>query len=150
MARGLMAGALLLLACTDPVSPGSPDALHTANLAKWNAEGPRSYEMVLSRSCGCTPEPEHVRVVVRNRAVESRTFVPGGAPVPAVRAGDFPDVPGLFAVVSEARRRNAFSWNATYDPAFGYPASIYVDFVGSGLEDNLAYQVTEFAPLPQP
>lgn len=140
---------VVLGACSDTSAPGGPGELYEANLVKWNTTGPRSYQMVLTRSCAC-PGPEIVLVVVQNRTVTSRTFVGGGEAVPPSRAEDFPDVPGLFALVKRAMDQEAYSYNATYDPTYGYPYSVYVDFVGSSLDDNVSYAVTDFTSLPQP
>lgn len=138
-----------LAACSDSSGPTGADDLYLANLTKWNTTGPRSYQMVLTRGCAC-PAPEAVLVVVQNRVVASRTFVETGAAVPPGRAADFPDVPGLFALVKRARDEEAFSYNAAYDPTYGYPSSLYIDFVGNTLTDNVSYAVTEFTSLPQP
>ncbi|HEX9164389.1 MAG TPA: DUF6174 domain-containing protein [Gemmatimonadales bacterium] len=145
----LVLAALALAACSDSSGPTGPDDLYQANLTKWNTTGPRSYQMVLTRNCAC-PVPEVVLMVVQNRVVTSRTFVETGEPVPPGRAADFPDVPGLFALVKQAMDEEAFSYNAAYDPTYGYPYTVYVDFVGSTLTDNVSYAVTEFASLPQP
>ena len=138
-----------LAACSDSSGPTGADDLYQANLTKWNATGPHSYRMVLTRNCAC-PAPEVVLMVVQNRVVTSRTFVETGEAVPPDRAADFPDVPGLFALVKQAMDEEAFSYNAAYDPTYGYPYTVYVDFVGSSLTDNVSYAVTEFTSLPQP
>jgi len=139
-----------LAACSDTSGPTGAEELYDANLAKWHSTGPDSYQMVVTRSCACTVPVELVRVVVQNKAVASRTFVETGQPVPAARAADFPDVPGLFALLKKAMDENAFSYNAAYDPTWGYPATLYLDFVGSTLTDNVSYAVSEFTTLPQP
>jgi hypothetical protein len=139
-----------LVACSDTSGPTGAEQLYDANLTKWNSTGPPSYQMVLTRSCACPVPIEVVRVVVQNKTVASRTFVETGEAVPASRAVEFPDVPGLFALLKEAMDENAFSYNAAYDPTWGYPATLYVDFVGSTLTDNVSYAVSEFTTLPLP
>lgn len=138
------------VACSDASGPAGADDLYVANLAKWNTTGPASYQMVLTRSCACAVPVETVRVVVQNKVVASRTFVETGEAVPPARAGDFPDVPGLFALLKQAMDEEAFTYNAAYDPTWGYPATLYLDFVGSTLTDNVSYAVTEFTTLPLP
>jgi hypothetical protein len=142
----LLAG---LAACSDTSGPAPGDLLYASNLAKWNSTGPDSYQMVLTRLCECTVPTEVVRVVVRNKSVESRTYAESGAAVPANRAADFPDIPGLFEFVNRARS-GASAYNTGYEPTYGYPVTLYIDWVAGTLSDDVSYAVTEFTSLPQP
>jgi hypothetical protein len=137
-----------LAACTDGSGPSHVEEFFTASLAKWLATGPASYQMVLSRSCDCATGTEIVQVVVRNKVVESRTYLPGGDPVPAGRAADFPDVPGLFGLIRKAIDQDAYTHSETYDATDGYPTAIFVDWVPSSTTDNVTYGTSAFQPIP--
>jgi hypothetical protein len=143
----LLAG---LAACSDTSGPAPTDLLYAGNLAKWNSTGPNSYQMVLTRLCECAVPTEVVLVVVRNKSVESRTYVGSGAPVPAGRAADFPDIPGLFELIDRARGGAASAYSTEYDAVYGYPVTLYIDWVQGTLLDDVSYGVTEFTSLPQP
>jgi hypothetical protein len=143
----LLAG---LAACSDTSGPVPSDLLYAGNLAKWNSTGPNSYQMVLTRLCECAVPTEVVLVVVRNKSVESRTYVGTGAPVPASRATDFPDIPGLFELINRARGGTAYLYSTGYDAVYGYPATLYIDWVPGSLQDDVSYAVSEFTSLPQP
>jgi hypothetical protein len=106
--------------------------------------------MVLTRSCACPTGIEAVTVVVRNKAVESRTFVASGLAVPGARATDFPDIPGLFVLIDRARGGGSVSYSTQYDGTYGYPVSLTIDWVGGTITDDVVYAVSEFTSLPQP
>jgi hypothetical protein len=142
----LLAG---LAACSDNSGPTPSDLLYASNLARWNSIGPDSYQMVLTRLCECATPTEVVLVVVRNKTVESRTYVETDAAVPPGRADDFPDIPGLFEFIDQARRA-ASAYQTGYDPTYGYPVTLYIDWVQGTLSDDVSYAVTEFTSLPQP
>ena len=143
----LLAG---LAACSDTSGPTPSDLLYASNLAKWNSTGPDSYQMVQTRLCECAVPTEVVLVVVRNKTVESRTYVGSGAPVPPGRADDFPDIPGLFELINRALSGGASAYSTEYDPTYGYPVTLYIDWVQGTLLDDVSYAVTEFTSLPQP
>lgn len=143
----LLAG---LAGCSDTSGPTPSDLLYASNLAKWNSTGPDSYQMVLTRLCECATPTEVVLVVVRNKTVESRTYVETGAAVPPGRADDFPDIPGLFEFINQARSGAASAYQTEYDPTYGYPVTLYIDWVQGTLSDDVSYAVTEFTSLPQP
>lgn len=143
----LLAG---LAACSDTSGPAPSDLLYAGNLAKWNSTGPNSYQMVLTRLCECAVPTEVVLVVVKNKSVESRTYVGTGAAVPASRAADFPDVPGLFELINRARGGAASAYSTEYEAVYGYPVTLYIDWVQGTLLDDVSYAVTEFTSLPQP
>jgi hypothetical protein len=137
-----------LAACTDTSGPTPGDQIYEGNLAKWNSTGPASYQMVLTRACACTVPLEAVLVVVRNKAVESRTFTATGTAVPTVRAPDFPDVAGLFDMINRAKGGGAIAYSAEYDSALGYPVTVFVNWTAGTIADDVSYTVTDFTPLP--
>lgn len=88
----------------------------------------------MTRSCFCESLGP-IRVVVADGVVTSRTTA-GGQPVPAASANNYPDVPGLFALVEDAFRRAATT-NATFDPQYGFPAQVVIDYIAAAIDDEL-------------
>ena len=136
--------ALLGLACGDATGP---DGGLASARARWERNGPPSYEMTIEVGCYCGWEPEGpVVVVVRDGRVESRTHVANGAPVAEALAATFPDVPGLFAVVADAQRRRAANISVSYHPADGHPTHVAIDYVGRIADDEISYRVHALRP----
>jgi Family of unknown function (DUF6174) len=110
--------AFALGACKSTTTPQG--GLATAR-ARWAARGPDSYAVTVTRSCECMPEASgSVRVTVRSKTVESRTYTSSGAAVAAQYASAFPSVEELFVMVDAAIRRGA-DVQVKYDPTLGYP-----------------------------
>lgn len=134
--------ALATSAC-HPGNTGPADELAVAR-ERWGRAGLPSYTMTVARSCECVPETSGpVRVVVRNRRVESRQYVESGAAVPERYADLFPGVEGLFAVIDQAMRTNTRPFAAYYDAVLGYPTRIEL---GDPAVDAPVYSVTELRP----
>ena len=130
------------LACSDSTS--AEDEL-TAARTRWAQEGPRTYVMVLFRSCECTPEMTGpVRVTVANGNILSRRYTENGTIVSASMSTAFPDVEGLFDFIEDAQRQNAFRLDVRYDPLLGYPTLISVDYDRMIADDEFVYTTLDF------
>jgi hypothetical protein len=139
--------AALGLGCADIDDPSQE--FYEEYYALWQANGPASYDMVLLRSCVCTPPASTVLIQVRNRTVTARTFQDPnpGTEVPANQAGNYPDVPGLFRVIQSALRRRVAGSSYSYNGDYGYPEIINIDFDISRADDNIFYRVQRFTPV---
>ena len=131
--------------------------LLAAARAQWTAAAPGEYELVQARLCECAPEWMRAsRVVVRRPApgvgaagelIVSVADTEPGAPVSAERAGAVRGVAGLFAVVEDAIAREAAQLVVTYDPAYGYPTRIYIDYRADVADDELLLTASRLQPL---
>jgi hypothetical protein len=130
----------------DPASgPASDEAPRELALARerWEAAGPAAYEMTLRRSCFCPPDWRGpFRVTVRDGAVASVTYE--GAPVDAERAVT---VDALFDLVADAAARRAERLDVVYDPDWGYPARLFIDYDARIADEEVGYEVEAFRPL---
>jgi hypothetical protein len=135
----------ILAGCTASTGPGGE---FDAARQRWDELGPADYRMTITRSCECLPEMTGpVRVEVHRGVVATRQYVATGDAVPAELADLFPTVPGLFAIVEDARRRRAPRMEVTFDPTLGFPARISVDYVATTVDDEVVYTATDFQPL---
>jgi hypothetical protein len=135
---------LALIACSDPTAP---DAVTDLAVAKrlWAANAPASYQYTFSRSCFCGIEfTRPVIVTVRNGAVESVRYADTGALVAPAMVVGFTTIEGVFALVDEAIAKHAASVTAQYDPARGYPVSIFIDFIAGMADDEMGYGIQDF------
>ena len=139
----LAAAAVTVGACDGPTAPERK--LQAARL-KWEHTRPAAYTYTVALYCFCPQEGSGpVIVSVRDGVVESRTYVDNGAAVAPTDAGNFPTVDGLFEVIEDARQR-ADAIDVTYDPAFGFPAVISIDYIRTSADDEITYRATSFQP----
>lgn len=146
--RTFLAAALLVLtACGDGflASTRFVTSLRAAR-ARWASSGIDSYELTVRRLCFCG-FVEPVRVKVVNGAIVSRTVVTTGEPVPELFASYYPDVPGLFAIVEEAANE-ADDLDTEFDPNYGYPAEISIDWWENAVDDEVVYLAETFTITP--
>ena len=146
--RTVLAGALLALtACGDGfLSSTRFVASLQAARARWASSGIDDYELTVRRLCFCG-FVEPVRVKVINGVIVSRTDLSTGEPVPEIYASSYPDVPGLFAIVEQASI-DADEFEADFDPSYGYPTEISIDWIENAVDDEVAYVVETFTISP--
>jgi hypothetical protein len=143
----IIAALFMLVACGEglPVSTRLVLNLRAAH-ARWESRNIDSYEITVRRLCFCGfVEPVRVRVV--DGTIVSRTVVPTGDPVPTLYAAQYPDIPGLFAIVEEAVT-DADELDIEFDATYGFPTSISIDWIQRAADDEEAYVMEGFLPLP--
>ena len=116
-----------------------------ANFAKWQNAGPASYTLTQRYLCGeCPSDATRVVVVtVTDGAIESRVFEDDGSAVMEDPAR-WRDVEGLFQVVMAAIEQDVHRLVVTYDPQFGFPRSISIDYDEQLVDDEIGFTVTNF------
>ena len=115
--------------------------------ARWQDNRPFSYRFTLRRSCECSPEMiGPVVVEVTNNVVTSRTYTITGAAVGPSALELFPSIDGLFEVVDAALREDAAQLGVAYDPTWGYPTHISIDYRADMVDDEVLYVVSGFEP----
>lgn len=133
-------GILALVACDD--DPVSPLGLVVAK-ARWERASIDSYEMTVLRQCGECPTFHPVRLTVSGGVVVSRVDVVTGEALIWYLADDFPDVPGLFALVEQAAAE-AHDLAVTYHTTYGFPTVISIDWMPVHVDDEIVYRVEDF------
>lgn len=116
--------------------------------ALWNGSGPDSYRFVITRPFYAPPPlTAPVVVEVRSGTVVSRTYEQTGLPVSPQYSSWWPDVEGLFAIIDDARARNAASIQVQYDPTLGFPLWANIDYDTSLADEEVAFSVRDFRSL---
>ena len=139
---------LVLAACGDGYLVGTRfDATLRWARARWANAHVDSYAITVHRLCFCTLV-EPVRVTVRDGVVVSRVIVATGAALPAQLVPYYPDVPGLFAVIDQARA-SADDLETQFDENYGFPSTIDIDWNENAVDDEVTYRMEGFAPLPE-
>lgn len=114
--------------------------------ARWVRQQPAAYEIKVLRGCECLPETiGPVTILVRRGQAESRYYARTQEPVPVQYAPLFPTVDGLFELIEEAARQGAARLDVTYNPRFGYPVRVNIDYRADHADDEIAYLVQDFA-----
>ncbi|HUP19229.1 MAG TPA: DUF6174 domain-containing protein [Gemmatimonadota bacterium] len=110
----------------------------------WSDAGFVDYDLDLRRTCDCeTGRTGTVLVRVRGGAVVSRRFTPIGGPVPEEHAHVYPTVSGLFDTVLDALNRGADALEVDYDPNFGIPERVSIDYRAALDGDEVEYEVVK-------
>jgi hypothetical protein len=134
----LVALALALAACESPTGPSNREQLLQAR-ARWSANGSDSYSFEINRGCFCVLGGRLVEVTVQDGAVVSAQYLDSKGPVEPTLLAYLPTVPDLFDLIQDAIDRQAVSFDAGYDPLYGYPTSIAIDYSATTADDELSY-----------
>lgn len=139
----LFFSALLLAAagCADATAPGEQGQLDAAR-ARWRAQGSESYTVEINRGCFCVLGGRRMTVTVVNGAVVEADYLDSGGPVESALLTYIPTIPDLFDLIQDALTRQPASFLAMYDPTYGYPTRIEIDYSASAADDELAITAT--------
>jgi len=147
----------LLLATVLGGCLGDSDSFQRDNLNQartlWDSKNVSSYSYILELQCFCAPASQllPVLVTVQNGAVASVQYwdedPADRTPAPASVFGPYDTVEELFDFVAEAIRQDADVLQVGYDPEYGFPNVVNVDYESGGSEQLLLF-ITQFAPAP--
>jgi hypothetical protein len=124
-------------ACEAPTAPGEIDSLIAAR-ALWRARGSDSYTYTVNRSCFCVLGGQTVTVTVSAGAVTAAEYETSGAAVDKALLTYVSTVPDLFDLIQDALDAEPAQFAATYDPVYGYPTRIEIDYSANTVDDELA------------
>jgi|KBSSwiStaDraftv2_1062776.scaffolds.fasta_scaffold28823_5 hypothetical protein len=150
--RSFLPAALLLLAgmaCEAPTAPGERDSLEAAR-TRWRALGSQSYTYDVNRSCFCLLGGRRMMVTVQAGQVTAAEFQDSGAGVEPALLSYVPTIADLFDMIEDALNRHASYFSAEYDPSYGYPTRIEIDYSSSATDDEVAISARDLLPLTTP
>ena len=118
--------------------------------ARWQAAGIDDYEYSYQRVCECHPDiPADTIITVRDGTVVAvryaREDYVADVELAADRVRWFRTIEDLFWLVESAESQGALL-RVAYDPRYGFPAAIYVDYLADVVGDELDLRVTSFTP----
>jgi hypothetical protein len=135
---------LALAGCSGSTGPTDASTALAQSRVRWSRTGIIDYQFTIARVCECTPESAGPVVVeVRDGLVVEQKYA-SGVSVDPQYSDLFTSVPGLFDLIDEAIRREAAGLAVRYNPDFGYPESIQIDWVAGAVDDEVSYRVTNF------
>ncbi len=142
----LALAALLLTSCGLFPNPQFASAQ-----SRWRNANVSHYRYSLRVGCFCAfTQRMPLTIEVANGVIRSMSYS-DGTPVPAGQAPIFArysTIDALFDYTAEALRQ-ADEIKIQYDPTYGFPANVQIDFIKQAIDDELGLTVTDFQPLPQ-
>ncbi|MGB3543075.1 DUF6174 domain-containing protein, partial [Rubrivirga sp.] len=120
-----------------------PEALEDA-VQRWEDAEIESYTMTLQRVCFCMVPDFTGPYDVTVRDGEVTSVVLEGESVDLDRAET---VDGLFELLSNAYSSRAESVEVEFDPAYGFPANLSIDYDSMLADEEIGYLVTDMRPL---
>ena len=99
------------------------------NWDRFEATAPVSYSYTVRVTCDCTSDVTRpVTVYVDRGSIEYLLYEDTGRPVPLSVANSFPSAEQLFDAIQNGIDRRADYIDVTYDPTYGYPTDVYIDY----------------------
>jgi hypothetical protein len=124
---------LLLVACGP--SPQS----------QWKARGIANYDFTVQRVCFCPPDFTHwVRVEVRAGRAVSVLHADTGFSVNAQLFEFFNTIDKLFIIIEQAQLKPADGLDVSFDPTYGFPTRMVIDYIKQAADDEVTYRVRDF------
>jgi hypothetical protein len=136
--------ALLLLAAGAAQTPGRKTGELARAKQRWTDTGIRDYQFTISRVCECENEGP-MRVVVKNGAVSSARYTPGGQAVGPERLQDVPSIDALFdqMIANNTLPRGRVTWRPNKD--YFYPEKAHVERHVSMYDSDVSYWLQDFS-----
>lgn len=138
---------VLAAACQAPTAPNDRADLEQAR-ARWQALGADSYSFELNRGCFCVLAGRRVLVTVQHGAVTGADYLDSKDAVEPLLLTYLPTVPDLFDLLEAAIDGHPASFQVSYDPAYGYPTRIEIDFSASIADDQISFTARDLTVRP--
>ncbi|HET6363400.1 MAG TPA: DUF6174 domain-containing protein [Gemmatimonadota bacterium] len=119
-----------------------------AQRLKWAGQRIDDYQLTFSRTCFCAPEGAGLVVltVLAGEPVEWLYFV-SGDPIGPEWQAVFPTIDGLFDFLDDAIDRGAEEIEIAFDPDFGLPTTVRVDYRLAAADEEIGYEVEKLLPI---
>ena len=109
------------------------------NWDRFQSSAPLSYSYTVRVDCNCTSDVTRpVTVWVDRGSIEYLLYEDDGRPVPYSYANSFPSVEQLFDAIQGGIDRRADRIDVQYDPTYGYPVSVYIDYDRRVVDEELS------------
>ena len=129
-------------ACEAATAPGDHDNLIAAR-ARWDAMSGPTYSSQVDRACECVLGGRAMTVTVSRGSVTAASYEDSGSAVDQALLAFVPTVPDLFDLIQDALDRKAAYLAVTYDPTYGYPTHIQIDYSVNAVDDEVRMNVRD-------
>jgi len=121
------------------------------NLGTWNQQGISHYQFNLFVGCFCVfSQDMPLTIEVKDDLIVSMEYASGN-PIDANNIEyfrRFATIDRLFTEVENLVNGEADEVIVTYDPTYGFPAQISIDYIKNAADDELSLTVSDFEALP--
>lgn len=126
----------------EPLKPGG-----RSQRAVWEARNIDSYSYLLRvNAFSAEGAAGAVQVVVTDGV--PKVTAPAGVPLPeGATFARYDTIPELFGLVEQAEAAGAETIRAEYDPAYGFPADVFIDLDKQLADEEFGFVITDFRPL---
>ncbi|WP_431474086.1 DUF6174 domain-containing protein [Marinobacter sp. KM021] len=136
--------AVLLGGCAGAGKDVSPAGSIEEAKALWQSRGVMGYEVTIEQTCFCPPDLlQPMRVTVREGKVIDIEGLEQPLNHPDILDERRLTIEGLLDLVEQARG-SADKLLVEYDPHYGFPASLEVDYSPFIADDEFSYRLTDF------
>lgn len=121
------------------------------NQQKWQNAGISHYRYNLFVGCFCGPSQDMPLIVeVQDGKVVSMGYQSGNEIDPSSRElfEKYATLDRIFSELEKNIYGKADEVKVTYDPTFGFPTQVNVDFIKNAMDDELSLRVSNFEKLP--
>ena len=118
--------------------------------SRWQSARVTHYRYNVHVGCFCAfTDRMPLTVEVANGVTKSMTYS-DGTPVPQDQAewfANYSSIDKLFTLTTEGVSK-ADDIKVEYDAKYGFPSTVYIDYIRQAADDELSLSVTNFQPLP--
>jgi hypothetical protein len=144
---------LLLLALILAACSAAGETELSRNQSKWQDAGVDHYRFQLGVGCFCpVGDIMPMTVEVQDGEIVSIVDVNGMAFTSTDPMSEFilkyATIDRIFSELGSDSVQEADKLTVTYDPTYGYPADVVIDFIELAIDDELYLSVSGFEPLP--
>jgi hypothetical protein len=120
------------------------------NKALWEEQQASHYQFQLGIGCFCPYYSQMpLTIEVRDGEAISVSAADGSDVAPYLEQYSRADtIEELFGIIESAQSGAADEVKVEYDPEFGYPVSIDIDYIKRAVDDEVGYHVSSFELLP--
>jgi hypothetical protein len=132
---------LILSACKDNQSETQKELNNSKTL--WSQQKINDYQITTKLSCFCIMTYDIINVV-DNGQLTTAFYLNSGATVPADKFQYQKSIQNYFDLIQQAINNEAFSIDVSYDPTYGFPTNIAIDYDQNIADDEVSYQLSNF------
>lgn len=131
-----------LAACSQP---NDDHGLATAR-ARWASRAPDGYRFDWKRGCDCPAEVYRpIEITVASGQIAAAVYSDDRNPVAEQFRSTLRTVDGVFDDVQKAIDQHAAEIDLTFDPSYGYPTSVFIDYSHQIADEELSLQLSGLA-----
>lgn len=144
--RATLACFLTLATLGTACSESADDHGLAAARKQWVDHLPASYSFTWMQSCECIGDMTRpIRISVTAGQLTNAVFVDDQAAVGEPVRRYLLTIDGVFDKIQDAIDQDAAEITVDYDPARGYPRSVFVDYSRQVADEELSLQISDFA-----